>query len=260
MRFRLLVITLAVASLALAGVGVRFRGDRPEREQHPAEGLAQRQAGAPALPRPRPPAARAGLGREERDRADPRPQAGRSSSSTTRAAGAPTARTSGRPSRIAATLRRPDDPVGQRWRARRPTARTGRFRSGSASCRTSGSAGRHMHGRLGAPPLALVGRAARVRRQAELDALGPQPHLRPPLRLPALPGQARARLPLDAGRRPARHLRAEHLRRHLQLEVRHGLEAGEQLPHAQEAPVSSATASTRTAGTRSARARSTAPR
>ena len=50
---------------------------------------------------------------------------------------------------------------------------------------------------------------------------------------------------------PLRHVRPEHLRRHLQLEVRPGLEAGEQLPLAQGRRASSATASTRTADTRS---------
>ena len=49
--------------LARASSGrARLRGHRPEREQHPAQGLAQRQAGAAPLPRARPPAARARLG------------------------------------------------------------------------------------------------------------------------------------------------------------------------------------------------------
>ena len=46
-----------------------------------------------------------------------------------------------------------------------------------------------------------------------------------------LPRRGRLRLPLDPVRRSARHLRAQRLRRHLRLRVRHRLEAREQLPH-----------------------------
>ena len=54
--------------------------------------------------------------------------------------------------------------------------------------------------------------------------------VRPPLRAPHVPRPAGLRVPRVGRRRPGRRLRPEHLRRHVQLGLRAGLEAGEQLP------------------------------
>ena len=160
----------------------------------------------------------------------PTPAASRSSSSsTTRAATAPTSATSGRPSRTPAAPTTAPTCSGSSPAARRPTAPTGRSSRGSGCCRTtasrrprsspSGSCGsRHFRGAL---PV-LDG-------EAELGLPPVPPHLR----LVHLPRPSRARLQVDLGRRPARHLRPQPLPRHLRLGLRQGLAAREQLPDAQ---------------------------
>ena len=57
--------------------------------------------------------------------------------------------------------------------------------------------------------------------------------VRPSLRDVPLQGRAGPRLQVDGRRQPARHLRPQPLRRHVQLGLRRRLEAREQLPHAQ---------------------------
>ena len=84
-------------------------------------------------------------------------------------------------------------------------------------------------GRLGAPALALVGatRAAR-----DLDRLV-VPAVPPPLRPAHVSRRRRVRLPLDPVRRAARHVRAQHLRRHVREQLRRRVAAREQLPQPQ---------------------------
>ena len=83
--------------------------------------------------------------------------------------------------------------------------------------------------RLGASAVALARRAAGADGQPELGL----PQVPPHLRLVHVPRQAGPRLQVDLGRRPARHVRPQPLPRHLQLGLRPGLEAREQLPDAQ---------------------------
>ena len=114
----------------------------------------------------------------------------------------------------------------------RRDARRPRRRSGSCGSRT---------GRATLPVLTIV------------DRLGLAP-VGSPLRHVHLRGEPGLRLPVDLVGQPARHVRPQHLRRHVQLGVRRRLEAREQLPDPHAAPASSVTASTRTARTRPARA------
>ena len=81
-------------------------------------------------------------------------------------------------------------------------------------------------GLVGAPTEPLERRAAQAR---AVDELGLQQAVRPPLRAPHVPRPAGLRVP-RVGRAPGRRLRPQHLRRHVQLGLRAGLEAGEQLP------------------------------
>ena len=195
--------------------------------------------------------ARARLGRDQRDRADARPRAGEPSSSTTRVAGASTSATTGR-------------------RSARPAAPTTARRSPGmvAACKApDGSywalqAWQRMLAELrrGAERRAVVwelrlshwtGDAAGARRSSTDWAWHQWDHLFGTFTLRRQPG---LRLQVDDGRQPARHVRPQHLRRHLRLGVRHRLEAREQLPRRTPAPVPSATASTRTGRIRPARA------
>ena len=177
------------------------------------------------------------------------PEARRPSSSSRRSRPSPaTTRRSRSAARARSTRARPSR--GSSPRAPRPTAATGPCRAGSARSRTtawmptrrspSGSCG----SRTGRPtcPVLTIADGLVV---AQVGS---------PLRHVHLPRRARLRLRFDPDRPAARRLRAQPLRRHVRLGVRRGLEAREQLPHAQGRRVSSATASTRTAPTRPARA------
>ena len=126
---------------------------------------------------------------------------------------------------------------------RRPTARTGRCRRGSGCCRTTASRRR---GSQGAWELRLSHWTGELPvLEIETDWAWHQwDHLFGTFTLRERPG---LRLPVDVGRRAARHLRPERLRRHVRLGLRHGLEAREQLPDAHRAPARSVTRSTRTA-------------
>ena len=66
----------------------------------------------------------------------------------------------------------------------------------------------------------------------DLPRLGLSPALRPPVRALHLHRRRRLRLQVNAPRQPAGRLGPQHLRRHVQLRLREGLEAREQLPHA----------------------------
>src|SRR3954470_13917686 len=80
---------------------------------------------------------------------------------------------------------------------------------------------------MGAPSLPLVGSD---RNAGGVDRLGLRRSLPPPVREAHLRRQACVRLLGDAYRLTARRLRAEHLRRHVELALREGLAAGERVP------------------------------
>ena len=228
MRFRLAVVLAVLTAVALpATASASEIIDRNASDV--SLKVARQRAGARQLQRARQALERARLGRGERDPADDVPASRSSSSSTTRAATAPTSATSGRPSRTPAAPTTARSCSGSSPAARRPTAPTGRSSPGSAMLPELRPAGARKLGGLGASALALARRAAAADGQPELGLQALPPHLR----LVHLPRQARARLQVDAGGRAARHVRPQPLPRHLQLGLRPGLEAREQLPDAQ---------------------------
>ena len=119
-----------------AGHRLGLGDHRPQRQRRLPEGGAER-PGARQLQRAWQALERARLGRAQRGAADPGQQAGRSSSSTTRAARAPTRRTSGRHSRTRAARTTAPSSSGSSPAARRRTAPTGRSSPGSGCCRTT---------------------------------------------------------------------------------------------------------------------------
>src|SRR5439155_4433741 len=82
-------------------------------------------------------------------------------------------------------------------------------------------------GRLGAPPLPLVGGDRNPR---GLERLGLRRPLPPPLRAAVVRRQAGVRLLGEPGWLAAGRLRPQHLRRHVRLALRPRLAAGERLP------------------------------
>ena len=84
--------------------------------------------------------------------------------------------------------------------------------------------------------------------------------VRPPLRDVPLQGRPRPRVQVDGRRQPARHLRPQPLRRHVQLGLRRRAGSARTASSCTRARAPSVTASTPTAATRSARASATAPR
>jgi hypothetical protein len=204
----------------------RVSARRPQCEGGQARGQHQGR-GADQLFGARAAEARARLGRRERHRADAHQAA----------------------ARVQARLRRRLGQVPQHLledvqecvrRVHGPEARvvrhrlhgTGRLELGAAGLATDApelrGRGQCDADRVGAPPLTLDRRAAGADDQHRLG-LAP---VGPPVRHVHLQGAAGLRLQGDAGRQPARHLRPEHLRRHVRLGLRRRLEAREQLPDA----------------------------
>ena len=217
LRHALLVLTLVVGASVLASTA-----NASELIDRNAAGInlrRQRQGrGAHLVPRRRQVEARARVGRAERDRVDPRTAAGRRSSSTTRAGAASTS--SDYWKTFKSTCGAYDGPT-LAWMVTACKASDGSYWAlqawqrmlpnyGVAPCADAGC--------LGASSLALDRRPAGAddRHRLGLAPVGS------PLRHLHVRRPAGVRLQVDARRRPARHVRPQHLRRHLRLEVRQG--------------------------------------
>ena len=152
--------------------------------------------------------------------ADDRPPAGEVPRSTTRAAGARTTATSGRPSRTPArsTTARPEVVRHRMQGGRRLVLGRPVLAADAAQLRAHPSPAQAVEG---AAALPLDRPAAGADRQPELGL----PQVPPHLRLVHVPRAARLRLQVDSRWQPARHLRPQPLCRHARLRLRRGLEA-----------------------------------